>query len=133
MTTQHIHTHVDVFLTAPAQQDVDAVYDVLATAFPATAGRPPEQQPSAPAGSAPGHPTVCAIDVDALTRAAAELRPAPLTDAVTVGISGGPVFVHEVKDVLEEVFDAEELGSVSGDQETEVRLRLTAAADQSPS
>jgi hypothetical protein len=34
------------------------------------------------------------------------------------------VFVHQVRDVLEDVFEAEELGHVSGDQEEEIRLRL---------
>ncbi|MDX6329496.1 MAG: hypothetical protein QOI83_1879 [Streptomycetaceae bacterium] len=128
MTTQHVHTHVDVLLTTSARQDVDAVYDALATAFPATAGREPAQDSSATAGGAPGHPKVWAIDVDAMTRAAAESRPSPLAGAVSVGISGCPVFVHQVRDVLEDVFEAEELGHVSGDQEEEVRLRLTPRA-----
>jgi hypothetical protein len=119
--TTHFHTHVEVLLTAPARQDVDAVYDVLATAFPSMAGRQPEQQ----ARSAPGHPMVWAIGVDALTRAAADPGWAPLSGTVTADVSGGPVFARQVSDVLAKAFDAEKLGIVSGDQETEVRLRLT--------
>ncbi|MET7851839.1 hypothetical protein AB0D78_03450 [Streptomyces avermitilis] len=48
----------------------------------------------------------------------------PLSGPVTAEVQGSPHAVRELEDALAEVFTVHEVGSVSGDQEVEVELRL---------
>ncbi|MET7604314.1 hypothetical protein ABZS96_17625 [Streptomyces avermitilis] len=48
----------------------------------------------------------------------------PLSGPVTAEVQGSPHAVRELEDALADVFTVHEVGSVSGDQEVEVELRL---------
>jgi hypothetical protein len=125
-TAPHTHTDVDVLLTARDQRDAEAVLHALNASFEAT----PEAPPSAAAGAAPppapqGRPTVWSLCVN--TRVHHEGGGAfPLHDAVTADLSGGPYYVRGVREALKDAFLVEEESHVSGDEEVELRLRLTA-------
>lgn len=126
MSTPHPHTHVDVLLSADDRKDADAVFDTLGHVFPDTAtGRNGPTPVRAPQNAASGHPTVWSLDVDARTHGEGA-GPVPLRSAVTADLSGDPHHVREVEHALADSFGVEERSSVSGDQELEVRLRLTA-------
>ncbi|MBI0380164.1 hypothetical protein JBE27_28810 [Streptomyces albiflaviniger] len=55
----------------------------------------------------------------------AEPRPASLTAPVTADLQGGPLQVRQMADVLARAFEVREQGAVAGDQERELRLRLS--------
>ena len=123
MSTPHPHTHVDVLLSAGDRKDADAVFGALERVFPeTTAGHGPKVR--TPDASGSPHPTVWALDVDARTHGAGA-GPVPLRAPVTADLSGDPHHVQEVEHALADSFGVEERSSVSGDQELEVRLRLT--------
>jgi hypothetical protein len=124
-TAPHTHTDVDVLLTACDQHDAEAVLDALNASFEAT----PESRAAGTSAAAPapipaGRPTVWSLCVN--TRVHHEGGGSfPLHDAVTADLSGGPYYVRGVREVLKGAFRVEEQGHVSGDEEVELRLRLT--------
>lgn len=119
MNTQQRPTHVSVQLTDCAREDADAVFAALGTAFPLVAD---------PAGHAPGslngRPTVWSTTVDVETPGEAP-GGSGLAGAVIADLSGGYHAVGQVRRALENCFSTEDKGSASGDQEVEVRLRIT--------
>jgi hypothetical protein len=124
MSTPHSHTHVDVLLSACDRKDADAVFGTLENVFPDTAaGRAPSTART-PDAALYGHPTVWSLDVDAATHGAGP-GPVPLGSPVTADLSGDPHHVREVEHALSASFRVQERSSVSGDQELDVRLRLT--------
>jgi hypothetical protein len=123
MTTQQHPAHVSVLLTDCAQQDADTVFQALRTAFPARvdpgAGahrqRPPEM----------ANPMVWSETYDVRTRAGAP-GPAALREAVTADLFGADRPVRQIEEALARSFLVEEEGHVvPGDQEVQVRLRLS--------
>ncbi|MFD4247611.1 hypothetical protein ACFWP3_39405 [Streptomyces sp. NPDC058525] len=101
-------------------QDARAVLDLLERSFPAE----PAVGGGAEGGSAA---TVWSATFDAAKPAApAEGRAAPvrLDDAVSVTLQGGPRAVERVQAALVGNFKVEGMGSVSGDQEREIGLRV---------
>ncbi|MFE2430338.1 hypothetical protein ACFXJ5_26765 [Streptomyces sp. NPDC059373] len=127
MSTPHPHTHVDVLLSAQDRKDADAVFGALERVFPETKADhgPTEAARTPAAASGSAHPTVWALDVDAQTHGSGA-GPVGLRAPVTADLSGDPHHVHEVETALAQSFGVDERSSVSGDQELEVRLRLTA-------
>jgi hypothetical protein len=125
MSTPHPHTHVDVLLSAQDRKDADAVFGALERVFPETKSGHGPTEARTPAASESAHPTVWALDVDAQTHGSGA-GPVGLRAPVTADLSGDPHHVHEVETALAQSFGVDERSSVSGDQELEVRLRLTA-------
>jgi hypothetical protein len=125
-TAPHTHTDVDVLLTACDQHDAEAVLDALNASFEATSEAPPAGAPSTPPPPLPeDRHTVWSLCVN--TRVHHEGGGSfPLHDAVTADLSGGPYYVRGVREALKDAFLVEEQGHVSGDEEVELRLRLTA-------
>lgn len=123
MTTEQTASEVAVQLTVRVPEDADAVFEVLLAAFPASSDGPPRGGAADEGGGV--HPTVWSMTVDAATSGAPR-RPSRLADAVTVDLQGGDPPVDEVKRALADAFTVEEQGTVPGDQEVDVRLRLTA-------
>lgn len=52
------------------------------------------------------------------------LHPVPLSGPVTADLQGTPLAVRHLREVLDESFSVELLGTTAGDQEVEVQLRL---------
>jgi hypothetical protein len=127
MSTPHAHTHVDVLLSACDREDADAVFGTLESAFPETAAGHGPSSVRTPDATASGHPTVWSLDVDASAHGAGTSQgPVALGSPVTADLSGDPHHVREVEHALAESFRVQERGRVSGDQELDVRLRLSA-------
>jgi hypothetical protein len=126
MSSHHTNSHVDVLLTGCEQQDAGAVLGALEAAFPTRPGESFTEAVEPRPGSS--HPTVWAASVDTRSHGH-ELGPVHLDGELFADLSGGPRHVREVKKVLGDSFRLEERGSVSGDQEVELRLRLTELPD----
>ncbi|MDX3071636.1 hypothetical protein ACIP98_06475 [Streptomyces sp. NPDC088354] len=130
MTTHHTgshDSHVDVMLTDCAKQDAGAVLGALEAAFPTRPGESLTEALEPRPGAK--HPTVWSASVDTRSHGH-ELGPVHLDGTLTADLSGGPRHVREVKKVLGDCFELEEQGSVSGDQEVELRVRLTELPDR---
>lgn len=125
MTAPHPSTRVDVLLTDCDQQDANSVFHALEAVFPEA--EPVGPRTVGPATRVAGIPTVWAMTVDPHVHRPGA-GPAALHGPVSADVSGCPHEVHEVQDALAEAFAVESRGAVSGDQELEVRLRLTAMA-----
>jgi hypothetical protein len=121
MTEPHPSTRVDVLLTGCDEHDADTVFHTLEAVF-AQAG-----PVTGPAQRASGRTTVWSMSLDPHVHGPAT-GPVPLHGAVSADLSGSPHEVHEVQSALTDSFAVQDRGSVSGDQELEVRLRLTALA-----
>jgi hypothetical protein len=118
-STQDSPTHVAIELSGAAEDDAHAVFCVLCAVY--ESDRTDEERPQA----APGvRPMIWSATVDS---SGARERPAPrrLAAPVTATLQGGPCAVEEVCRTLSAAFDVSTVGSVSGDQEQEVQLRLT--------
>ncbi|MEV6668659.1 hypothetical protein [Streptomyces sp. NPDC051162] len=114
--------HVSVHLTGCGHQDAGAVFRALEAAFPEGAG-PPRSETNA---AGPEHPMVWCMVVDARTRRApAKAAPVPLSGPVDVGLFGAADPVRQVGEELAMAFTVESRGTVPGEHELEVRLRLT--------
>lgn len=123
-TAPHTHTYVDVLLSACDQHDAEAVFDALNASFEATPEFRPAGGPTAPPPAPQDRPTVWSLCVN--TRIHHEGGGSyPLHGAVTADLSGGPYYVRGVREALKGAFRVEEEGHVSGDEEVELRLRLT--------
>lgn len=123
MSTQQDAAEVTVVLTGCAPQDADAVFGALGTAFPASS-RSAQRTGRTARG---GHPVVWTDCIDVRTRGAAVPQVA-LSGPVRAALLGGTRAVEEIRGALARAFGVEEQGRVAGDQEVEIRLRLTAAA-----
>lgn len=114
--------HVSVQLSSCEHQDAGAVFRALEAAFPEGAG-PPRSEVKA---STTGHPMVWSMAVDARTRRKAGAGPAdPLAGSVDVDLFGAADPVRQVKEELAAAFAVEDRGTVPGEHELEVSLRLT--------
>ncbi|MGW1072272.1 hypothetical protein [Streptomyces sp. NPDC002537] len=112
--------HVSVHLTGCGHQDAGAVFRALEAAFPEGAGR------SETTAAGPEHPMVWCMVVDARTRRApSEATDVPLSGTVEVDLFGAADPVRQVKEELAAAFIVENRGTVPGEHELEVRLRLT--------
>jgi hypothetical protein len=123
MTTQQHPAHVNVHLTDCSPQDADAVFDALAVAFPAAVDREPGAHCERPPELA--NPMVWIRTYDVRTIGAAP-GPVALSDAVTADLFGCHRPVRKLEEALSRTFSAAEEGHiVPGDQEVQVRLRLS--------
>ncbi|MEV0991195.1 hypothetical protein [Streptomyces sp. NPDC049949] len=103
-----------------SEEDARAVLDLLERSFPADAGAGGAVQGGQAA-------TVWSATIDAAKPTEpAEGRAAPvrLKDAVKVTLQGSPRAVERVQAALAALFTVEDMGAVSGDQETEIELRV---------
>ncbi|WP_329376596.1 hypothetical protein OG625_03545 [Streptomyces sp. NBC_01351] len=111
---------VGVTLGDCSPEDARAVLDLLERSFPTDgrAGRTVE------GGQAV---TVWSATLDAAepaTAAAAQAAQVRLRDVVSVTLQGGPRAVERVQAALAGYFTVEQAGAVSGDQETQIGLRV---------
>ncbi|QMU77145.1 hypothetical protein GXW83_16945 [Streptacidiphilus sp. PB12-B1b] len=119
MTAHDPSTRVDVLLTGCDEEDADTVFHALETAFPQAEPVP------GPSAQGAGRPTVWSMSLDPRTHRTGA-HPESLHGPVSADLFGSPHEVHEVHAALTDAFAVEDRGAVSGDQEIEVRLRLTA-------
>ncbi|WP_399096687.1 hypothetical protein ACGH2B_04135 [Streptomyces sp. BBFR2] len=114
----HPDAEVVVEVTDCATQDAQAVFSALRTSF--ACDRAPEDVPRVVAGP---HPTVWTSTFD-VTELRAEPAPARLTAPVSISLQGGYWAVARLRDSLRPAFAVQVTGTVAGDQEQEVQLRL---------
>ncbi|MFF4496846.1 hypothetical protein [Streptomyces sp. NPDC001546] len=118
---------VNVLVSHCDREGAEAVLGVLAKAFP---GMTPPAPVPARAAAAPGAaPSIWAVTVDVRRRVPAAGPPPRPASAVRAELDGAAEPVRRVRAVLEEAFTGEHLGTVSGEHELQVALRLTARAD----
>ncbi|GAA2717122.1 MULTISPECIES: hypothetical protein [Streptomyces] len=116
--------HVSVHLSGCGTADAGVVFGALEAAFPG--GTEPDASRSA-AGQRTGEgaATMWCTVVDARTRTPRGApSAAPLTGAVVADLFGAADPVRQVEEELAAVFDVEHQGTVPGEHELEVRLRL---------
>ncbi|MET7859288.1 hypothetical protein ABZS81_19075 [Streptomyces sp. NPDC005318] len=109
---------VTVAISGCAKGDARMVFDVLRAAF--TTDRASVDVPQDVAGK---RPTVWTATVD-VSEARVVSGPVTLDAPVTVDVQGGYWAVDELRKHLADAFTVRVVGTVSGDQEEEVRLRL---------
>ncbi|MFD0375520.1 hypothetical protein [Streptomyces sp. NPDC127112] len=131
MAEAESEAEVNVLVSHCDREGAEAVLGVLAEAFP---DMTPPVTAKPPAGAATGTasvaPSIWAVTVDARRRApGAVLRRARPASPVTAELDGAAEPVRRVRDVLEHAFAGEHLGTVSGEHELQVALRLTARDD----
>ncbi|MEV5509702.1 hypothetical protein [Streptomyces orinoci] len=114
--------HVSVHLTGCAEETAQAVIDALRTPFPQGAEVIPAR-PQATGGA--GHPLVWCTVVDTRGRRRSTGIRVELREPVDAGLFGAADPVHQVIEELAAAFGVEERGTVPGEHELEVRLRLT--------
>ncbi|MFD9722981.1 hypothetical protein [Streptomyces sp. NPDC059072] len=100
-----------------APEDARTVLDLLEHSFPA------EAVASGPAKGT-GAATVWSATLDAAKPAERREAPVRLKGTVSVTLQGGPRAVERVHAALAGQFAVEDTGTVSGDQEKEIGLRL---------
>ncbi len=115
---------VSVHLTDCDREAAGAVFAVLEAAFPdpEAPARPTEQAPGAAAA------TVWSRTVNVGHRSGRGASAAGSGSGATAALHGAADPVRQVREELERVFEAEHLGTVPGEHELEVRVRLTARA-----
>lgn len=116
---------VQVALGECSPADADTVFDVLRTHFASDRGS------DAPRQTGEECPAVWTGEF----RAAHSPGSVPgvlLAGSVTADLQGGPVAVARLRRTLESAFVVSTVGSVSGDQEVEVQLRLTGPEHGAP-
>jgi hypothetical protein len=111
-------TEVAVILDHCCKEDARAVFAALHATFPSD--RSPDDMP---ADAANGRPIVWAATFD-VSRTLGRPAPTPLTEPVTITAEGGYRAVDRLREGLTEAFAVQVVGTASGDQEEEVRLRL---------
>ncbi|MFF1835463.1 hypothetical protein ACFVXE_14830 [Streptomyces sp. NPDC058231] len=109
---------VAVAITGCEKDDARMVFDVLRASF--ATDRASVDVPRHMAGK---RPTVWTVTVDA-SEARVVSGPVAIGEPVTVDVQGGYWAVDEVTKHLADAFAVQVVGTVSGDQEEEVRLRL---------
>ncbi|MGW2280224.1 hypothetical protein [Streptomyces sp. NPDC001770] len=108
-----------VSLSECTTDDASTVFEVLRRSF--TSDRSAADSPSDTNGP---RPTVWSATVDVSTKKEAA-GPVPLAGPVTLDAQGGYWAVDRLRGHLGEVFSVEEVGTAAGDQEQELRLRLS--------
>lgn len=127
MTTLQHAAHVSVHLTDCSPQDADSVFDVLRSAFPAAV----DPETGAHCEQPPGmdNPMIWIRTYDSRTPSTAPAVPVPLGGAVTADLFGCHRTVRQLEEALSRSFRTEEEGHiVPGDQEVQVRLRVSSPA-----
>jgi hypothetical protein len=109
---------VSVAISGCAKDDARTVFDVLRAAF--ATDRALADVPQDLAGK---RPTVWTTTVD-VSEARVVSGPVALGKPVKVDVQGGYWAVEELRKHLADAFTVQVVGTVSGDQEEEVRLRL---------
>ncbi|MFE7704905.1 hypothetical protein ACFU6I_03640 [Streptomyces sp. NPDC057486] len=109
---------VSVAISGCAKDDARTVFDVLRAAF--ATDRALADVPQDLAGN---RPTVWTMTVD-VSEALVVSGPVALDKPVKVDVQGGYWAVEELRRHLADAFAVQVVGTVSGDQEEEVRLRL---------
>lgn len=120
--------HVSVHLTGCGHEDARAVFAALEAAFPEGTGPARSETRAAAPGAGP---TIWSMVVDARTRTPQgpeAVRAQPVM-AVTADLFGAADPVRQVREELTAAFGVESLGTVPGEHELEVRLRLTGRAE----
>ncbi|MEV5770004.1 hypothetical protein AB0L49_01860 [Streptomyces antimycoticus] len=112
-------SQVLVAVSGISRYDAEAVFGVLRTCYESD-----EATTNLPQDAGEGRPTVW-TSVFEVADPREEPRPASLTAPVTADLQGGPRQVRQVADVLARAFEVREQGAVAGDQERELRLRLS--------
>ncbi|MFF5703076.1 hypothetical protein ACFY7H_11295 [Streptomyces sp. NPDC012794] len=112
---------VNVLVSHCDRAGADAVLGVLAEAFPGMT--PPVLEGAAGPAAAT---SVWSTTVDVRNRAAAASPRARPAAPVTAELDGAAEPVRQVRAVLEDAFAGEHLGTVSGEHELQVALRLSA-------
>lgn len=125
-TTEHHGTQVLVELTGSSKEDANAVFGALCTAF--ESDREPEEELH---NSVNGRPMVWSATYDVFD-VREQATPARLTAPVTITLQGGYRAVDRLREQLEAAFGVQEEGSVSGDQEKELQLRLESRPGTAP-
>ncbi|MFI6335493.1 hypothetical protein [Streptomyces sp. NPDC050535] len=113
---------VQVVLGDCSVADADTVFRALGSRFAS------ERGDDAPAQRTDTHPDTW-TSAFLVSDSAAPLSETILAGSVTADLQGGPVAVSRMREALASGFAVEGTGSVSGDQEVDVQLRLTAAGD----
>ncbi|MFF1462233.1 hypothetical protein [Streptomyces sp. NPDC058330] len=109
---------VMVEVTGCPQEDARAVFDVLRHSF--VSDRPADDVPESESET---RPTVWTATVD-VSETRQDARPARLSGPVTLEAQGGYWAVDRLRRRLSDTFTVKVVGTASGDQEQEVRLRL---------
>ncbi|MFF3394101.1 hypothetical protein ACFYW1_24595 [Streptomyces sp. NPDC002669] len=117
---------VSVVISGCGKGDARMVFDVLRAAF--TTDRASVDVPQDLAGS---RPTAWAVTVD-VTEARVVSGAVALDAPVSVDVQGGYWAVEQLRRSLAHAFDVQVVGTVSGDQEEEVRLRLRSRSGDRP-
>ncbi|OPF70804.1 hypothetical protein VT50_0235805 [Streptomyces antioxidans] len=112
-------SQVLVAVSGISRDDAETVFGVLRTAYASD-----QATADLPQDAGEGRPTVW-TSVFEVADPRAEPRPASLTAPVTADLQGGPLQVRQMADVLARAFEVRERGAVAGDQERELRLRLS--------
>ncbi|MGO4456498.1 hypothetical protein AB4039_04075 [Streptomyces sp. M-16] len=111
---------VGVTVAGCSEADARAVLTLLESLFP--------QNPGTDRATEGGHgATVWVTTLDAAEPARDRPAAVALSDTVGLTLQGGPRAVERVRVALAGHFAVEEAGSVSGDQEQEIGLRLRSA------
>ncbi|MEV7194548.1 hypothetical protein AB0N81_22455 [Streptomyces sp. NPDC093510] len=116
---------VQVVLGECSPADADTVFNVLRAHFPSDRGAdaPRQTGDACPAVWTGGF--LAAHSPDSVPGVL-------LAGSVTAGLQGGPVAVTRLRRALESAFVVSAVGTVSGDQEVEVQLRLTGPEHGAP-
>ncbi|MET9509047.1 hypothetical protein ABZX62_11315 [Streptomyces flavidovirens] len=125
-STEHPGTQVLVELTGSSKEDANAVFGALCTAFESDRKADEELH-----NGMDGRPMVWSATYDVFD-VREQAAPARLTAPVTVTLQGGYRAVDRVREQLQSAFAVREEGSVSGDQEKELQLRLESGPGTSP-
>lgn len=109
---------VTITLDGCAKEDAQTVLDALNTSFPSD--RKPDDTPE---DAADGRPMVWTATFDVSTTLGVP-GPARLGEPLTVTAQGGYRAVDRLRESLAEAFAVRVVGTASGDQEQEAKLRL---------
>lgn len=112
-------SEVNVLVSHCDRADAAAVLDVLAEAFPGTT------PPAAQAAGTGAAPVIWSTTVDVRSRAPGASPRGRPASPVTAELDGAAEPVRQVRAVLESAFAGEHLGTVSGEHELQVGLRLS--------
>ncbi|MBB5121398.1 hypothetical protein AF335_13665 [Streptomyces eurocidicus] len=116
--------HVSIHVTDCGHQDAGAVFRALESAFPDVTEEARSEVRAAAAGEE--HPMVWCMVVDTRTGHVPSTATAvPLSGGVSVDLFGAADPVRKVRQELAAAFSVEDRGTVPGEHELEVRLRLT--------
>ncbi|MFG2650718.1 hypothetical protein [Streptomyces sp. NPDC048436] len=116
---------VQVVLGECSAADADAVFGLLRTHYPSDRGDDAPHRTEQPRPEVWTGGFLAAHDPG-------PVRGVLLADTVTADLQGGPVAVNRLRATLESAFATSVTGTVSGDQEVQVQLRLTGSEHGEP-